>query len=123
VRTLTDVEEVASPPVEQLEVLATVAYFGQATRALIELYRQEDSESLLDRLVRRGLLAKVRDEQALGAPNVYRITAKALRAAGFATVEAMRGAVAGVVTAEEQMRLLGGMSAAEEDVGPLEASG
>ena len=106
VRTLSDVEEVATPSAEQLEILAIVAYFGQATRALIDRYRREDSASLLDRLSRRGLLAKVRDEQALGAPNVYRITAKALRAAGFPTVEAMRGAVAGVVTTEERMRLL-----------------
>ena len=47
----------------------------------------------------------MRDDRALGAPNVYRVTAKALRAAGFATVEAMRAAVAGVVTAEEEMQL------------------
>ena len=106
VRTLTDVEEVANPSAEQLEILAITAYFGQATRPLIEKYRGEDSESLLERLVRRGLLAKVRDDRALGPPNVYRLTAKALRAAGFATVEAMRAAVAGVVTAEERMRLL-----------------
>ena len=106
VRTLTDVEEEVAPSAEQLEILAIVAFFGQATRALIERYRGEDSESLLDRLVRRGLLAKVRDDQALGAPNVYRVTAKALRAAGFPTVEAMRAAVAGVVSAEERMRLL-----------------
>ena len=105
VRALTDVEEVGAPSAEQLEVLAIVAYFGQATRALIERYRGEDSESLLDRLLRRGLLAKVRDDQVLGAPNVYRVTAKALRAAGFPTVEAMRHAVATVLTAEETLRL------------------
>ncbi len=106
VRTLSDVEEVATPSAEQLEILAIVAYFGQATRALIERYRGEESASLLERLSRRGLLAKVRDDHALGAPNVYRVTAKALRAAGFPTVEAMRAAVAGVVSAEERMRLL-----------------
>jgi chromosome segregation and condensation protein ScpB len=106
VRALSDVDEFATPSAEQLEILAIVAYFGQATRSLIERYRGEDSESLLERLVRRGLLAKVRDDQALGAPNVYRATAKALRAAGLATVEAMRAAVAEVVSAEERMRLL-----------------
>ena len=63
----------------------------------------------------RGLLAKVRDDQALGAPNVYRVTAKALRAAGFATVEAMRGAVADVVTTEERMRLLAHTQAERDD--------
>jgi chromosome segregation and condensation protein ScpB len=115
VRTLTDVEEVATPSAEQLEVLAIVAYFGQATRALIECYRGEDSESLLERLVRRGLLAKVRDQQALGAPYVYRVTAKALRAARFPTVEAMRAAVAEVLSAEERMRLLAHSEAAHDD--------
>jgi chromosome segregation and condensation protein ScpB len=121
VRTLSDVEEVVAPSAEQLEILAIVAYFGQATRSLIERYRGEDSESLLDRLVRRGLLAKVRDDQALGAPNVYRVTAKALRATGFPTVEAMRSAVATVVTAEERMRLLAhGDAAADSDVRPAE---
>jgi chromosome segregation and condensation protein ScpB len=106
VRTLSDVEEVVTPSAEQLEILAIVAYFGQATRSLIERYRGEESASLLERLSHRGLLAKVRDDQALGAPNVYRITAKALRATGFPTVEAMRSAVAEVVSAEERMRLL-----------------
>jgi hypothetical protein len=43
----------------------------------------------------------------LGAPNVYQVTAKALRATGFSTVEAMRSAAAaGLVSAEERMRLL-----------------
>ena len=107
VRTLTDVEEIGAPSVEQLEVLAIVAYFGQATRSLIERYRGEDSESLLERLVRRGLLAKVRDDRALGAPNVYSVTAKALRAAGYASVEAMRAAVAQVVSSREAMVLAG----------------
>ena len=121
VRTLIDVEEVLTPSVEQLEVLALVAYFGQATRSLIERFRGEDSESLLERLVRRGLLAKVRDEQALGAPNVYRVTAKTLRATGFPTVEAMRSAVAEVVSAEERMRLLADGDAAEHgDAMPAE---
>jgi chromosome segregation and condensation protein ScpB len=120
VRTLSDVEEVVTPSAEQLEILAIVAYFGQATRALIERYRGEDSESLLERLVRCGLLAKVRDVQALGAPNVYRVTAKALRAAGFATVEAMRSAVAEVVSAEERMRLLGNGEATHDDAARTE---
>jgi chromosome segregation and condensation protein ScpB len=59
VRTVSDekgVEEVATPSLEQLEILAIVAYFGHATRALIERFRGEDSSSLLDRLVHCGLL-------------------------------------------------------------------
>lgn len=47
-------------------------YVGRATRALVEKYRAEDSEWLLERLVRRGLLAKVRDDRALGAPKCTR---------------------------------------------------
>ncbi|MBV9279990.1 MAG: SMC-Scp complex subunit ScpB [Chloroflexi bacterium] len=78
---------------EQLEVLAIVVTLGAATRAEVERYRGEGSESLLARLIRRGLLARVRDEREPGAPNVYRATAKALRAAGFPTVEALRAAI------------------------------
>jgi chromosome segregation and condensation protein ScpB len=115
IRTLTDVEEVTAPSAEQLEILAIVACFGQATRALVEHFRGEDSTSLLDRLTRHGLLAKVRDEHALGAPNVYRVTAKALRAAGFPTVEAMRASVAESLTAEEQRRLLSRAGEADEE--------
>jgi hypothetical protein len=46
---------------------------------------------------------------------VYRVTAKALRATGFPTVEAMRSAVAEVVSAEERMRLLAHTQAADDD--------
>ncbi len=42
VRTITDVEDVAAPSAEQLEILAIVAYFGHATRALVEKCRGED---------------------------------------------------------------------------------
>jgi chromosome segregation and condensation protein ScpB/DNA-binding phage protein len=115
VRTLTDVEEVTAPSAEQLEILAIVAYFGQATRALVEHFRAEGSTSLLDRLTRHGLLAKVGDDHALGAPNVYRVTAKALRAAGFPTVEAMRASVAESLTAEEQRRLPSRAGEADEE--------
>ena len=68
----------------------------------------------------RGLLAKVRDDQALGAPNVFRVAAKALRAAGFATVEAMRSAVTEVVSAEERMRLMAHGVAPHDDGAPTE---
>lgn len=80
--------------------LSIVAFFGQADRSLIERCRaDEDSASLLDRMTRRGLLAKVRSDRGQGGPNVYRVTTKALRAAGFATVEAMRAAVSRQVDA------------------------
>jgi chromosome segregation and condensation protein ScpB len=75
------------------------------TRALIEHFRQEDSASLLDRLVKRGLLAKVRADRGVGSPNIYRVTAKALRAAGYPTVEAMRAVIEAKLSAGEQTTL------------------
>jgi chromosome segregation and condensation protein ScpB/DNA-binding XRE family transcriptional regulator len=122
VRTLTEVEEDAAPSPEQLEILAIVAYFGQATRALIEHFRQEESASLLQRLVERGLLAKVRDDHGR-RPNVYSVTAKALRAAGFPTVEAMRAAVAATVRPEEQMRLEAAIADSAQEPALQEATG
>jgi hypothetical protein len=68
----------------------------------------------LDRLVERGLLARVRDKKKLGAPNVYAVTAKALRAAGFPKVEAMRAAVTEQLDAAEQLRLAAVVDTLEE---------
>lgn len=111
VRTLTTVEEDADPSAEQLEILTIVAFFGQADRSLIERCRaDEDSASLLDRMTRRGLLAKVRSDRGAGGPNVYRVTTKALRAAGFATVEAMRAAVVQQVGATQLTLLMSQLS-------------
>jgi hypothetical protein len=56
-------------------------------------------------MTRRGLLAKVRSEGGQGGPNVYRVTTKALRAAGFPTVKAMRAAVSNTVSVAELIRL------------------
>ena len=99
VRCLTAVEETVSPSPEQVGILGIVAYFGQITRTQIEAFRGEgagavNSASVLDRMVRQGLLAKVRSDRGLGAPHVYSVTAKALRAAGYASVEAMREVIA-----------------------------
>ena len=74
-----------------------------------------DSASVLDRLVRQGLLAKVRSDRGLGAPYVYSVTAKALWAAGsrkasswvrvirskYPGVEAMRGVITSRLTPTE----------------------
>ena len=103
VKALTVTEEDAQPSPEQVQILGLVAYFGQMTRALIEHFRQEDSASLLDRMVKRGLLAKVRSDLGVGSPNIYRVTAKALRAAGYPTVEAMRAVIQASLSAAEQM--------------------
>jgi len=121
VRTLTAVEEDADPSAEQLEILTIVAFFGQADRSLIERCRaDEDSASLLDRMTRRGLLAKVRSDRGAGGPNVYRVTTKALRAAGFATVEAMRAAVSNQVDAA-QLTLLANQGSIQAE--PARAAG
>lgn len=98
-------EEDRTPSPEQVEILGLVAYFGQLPRSLIEHYRQEDSASVLHRMVQSGLLAKVRSDRGVGTPNVYRVTAKALRAAGYPTVEAMKAAIEARLSAAEQTKL------------------
>ena len=116
VRCLTVTEETVSPSPEQLQVLAIVAFFGQVTRAEIESFRGGgapiDSASLLERLVAQGLLAKTRSDRGLGRPTVYTVTTKALRAAGYPTVDAMRDVIAAQFTAAE---LAGVTNAFERD--------
>ena len=106
VRCLTVTDETAAPSPEQLQVIAIVAFFGQVTRADVEALRGSeaapvDSASLLERMVARGLLAKTRSDRGLGRPTVYAVTTKALRAAGYPTVEAMRDVIAAQFTATE----------------------
>lgn len=79
---------------------------SQLTRADIERIRSGDADgvdsaSLLERMVRQGLLAMARSERGIGAPSVYSVTTKALRAAGYPTVEAMRELIAAQLTATE----------------------
>ena len=100
---VTEADQTPSP--EQVEILGLVAYFGQLPRSLIEHYRQEDSASVLHRMVRSGLLATIRSDRGVGSPNVYRVTAKALRAAGYPTAEAMKAAIEARLSATEQTRL------------------
>lgn len=111
VRCLTVTEETVQPSAEQAAILGLVAYFGPLTRADIERVRGGDaggidSASLLERMARQGLLAKVRSERGLGAPNVYSVTTKALRAAGYPTVEALREAIAARFT-PQQLAMIG----------------
>ena len=99
VRCLSTVEETVQPSPEQVGILGIVAYFGQITRTQIEAFRGEgdgavESASVLDRMVRQGLLGKVRSDRGLGAPYVYSVTTKALRASGYPSVEAMREVIA-----------------------------
>jgi len=73
---------------ETVEVLVIVGVLSSPTRREIEDRRGgEDSASLLERMVRRGLLQKARDNSLRGDPNIYRLTAIALGAMGHATLE------------------------------------
>jgi len=106
VRCLSSVEETVQPSPEQVGILGVVAYFAQITRTQIEAFRGEgdvvvDSASVLDRMVRQGLLAKVRSDRGLGAPYVYSVTGKAVRASGYTSVEAMREVIASRFTPAE----------------------
>lgn len=78
---------------EQLAILALLAVHGPLTRAQIEAYRGEDSKSLLRRLAGRGIVARARDDKEVGAPYLYRLTAKALGLLGVPTIEVLRARV------------------------------
>jgi chromosome segregation and condensation protein ScpB/DNA-binding XRE family transcriptional regulator len=84
---------------EQLAILALLAVHGPLTRTQIEEYRGEGSETLLRRLAACGVLARARDEKEVGAPYLYRLTAKALGLIGVPTVEALRARVLETVAA------------------------
>jgi chromosome segregation and condensation protein ScpB len=90
VAAVTPLEPVGELSDEQAAVLCVVAYHGAATRRDVERLRGEDSETLLRRLVERGLLHKAADEASLGGPNVYRVTTKALAATGHTTLESLQ---------------------------------
>ena len=76
---------------EVVEVLVIVGVLGSPTRREIEDRRVgEDCAPLLERMVRRGLLEKARDDSLRGDPNIYRLTAIALGAMGHATLESFQ---------------------------------
>ena len=85
---------------EAVEVLVIVGVLGTPTRREIEDRRLgEDCASLLERMVRRGLLEKARDDALRGDPNLYRLTAVALGAMGHATLESFQAWCQSAVTA------------------------
>jgi chromosome segregation and condensation protein ScpB/DNA-binding XRE family transcriptional regulator len=94
---------------EQVQIIALVAYLGTATRRQIE-ERRGDSETLLRRLVARGLLETVTDERAPGGPNIYRVTTRALAALGHPTLESLQADLEQVVEAQ-RARALGAQAA------------
>lgn len=105
VAAVTEIEALGELSDEQVAILCIVAYHGAATRRQIERLREEDSESLLVRLVKLGLLDKVADTKAHGGPNVYRVTAKALAAMGHATLESLQAYLAQAVDARGALKL------------------
>jgi chromosome segregation and condensation protein ScpB len=75
---------------EALEVLLIVGQLGEATRRQVNERRLQESEGLLERLVRRGFLEKRSEEEQLGQPNAYRLTTRALGVMGHATLESFQ---------------------------------
>ena len=83
---------------EAIEVLVIVGLLGSPTRRDIEDRRSgEDSEGLIARLCRRGLLVKARDDSLRGDPNTYTLTATALGVLGHATLESFQAWCAAAV--------------------------
>jgi chromosome segregation and condensation protein ScpB len=105
VAAVTEIEALGELSDEQVAILCIVAYRGAATRREIEDLRREDSESLLIRLVKLGLLDKVADAKSHGGPNVYRVTAKALAAMGHGTLESLQAYLAPAVDARGALKL------------------
>jgi chromosome segregation and condensation protein ScpB/DNA-binding XRE family transcriptional regulator len=122
VRRVTTVEEDTELSSEQLAILALIAVHGPLTRAAIQEWRGEDSETLLRRLSAKGILARVRDEAEPGGPYVYRIASKALHLLGLPTVEALRSYIlekVGPLTVD----LDGARTVAESEAGSPDAVG
>jgi chromosome segregation and condensation protein ScpB/DNA-binding XRE family transcriptional regulator len=105
VAAVTTTEPLGELSEEQVAILCIVAYHGAATRRQIEDLRREDSESLLIRLVKLGLLDKVADPKAHGGPNIYRVTAKALAAMGHGTLESLQAYLAHAIDARGALKL------------------
>ena len=101
VAALTRVEAIPHLSEEQMTILCVVAYAGSATRRRIEELRGEDCETVLRRMVSLGLLEAGRDDEMAHAPNLYRVTAKALGGLGYPTLEAFQQAIAGQLSGEE----------------------
>jgi chromosome segregation and condensation protein ScpB len=76
---------------EAIEVLVVIGVLGVPTRRQIEARcGGGDCASLLDRLCRRGVLNKVRDDSLPGDPNTYGLTALALGLLGHSSLESFQ---------------------------------
>jgi segregation and condensation protein B len=119
VAAVTTLEAVGELSEEQVAILCIVAYHGTATRTQIEGLRGEDSETLLRRLVARGLLHRALDPAAPGGPFVYCVTATALAATGHSSLESLQAYLAQAVDARGAVAL---SAAAGDGVALAEAS-
>ncbi len=87
---LSELEVVGELSSEAIEVLLIVASLGEASRRQVEERRLQDCASLLERLVRRGLLAKRAEDEQQGQPNAYRLTTRAVARLGHASLDSLQ---------------------------------
>lgn len=99
VHVLSSLDRIPQVSQEQLEVICIVAHLGVATRADVESRRGEDCETVVRRMLDRGLLEKVPGGSA--AVNRYRVTAGAISATGHASLESLQRFLADAVAAPE----------------------
>jgi chromosome segregation and condensation protein ScpB/DNA-binding XRE family transcriptional regulator len=93
---LAGLDHIPQVSADQLEVICIAAHLGVATRADIEARRGEDCESVLRRMLDRGLVEKV--PGAPSAVNRYRVTTAAISATGHATLESLQRFLAESIT-------------------------
>jgi chromosome segregation and condensation protein ScpB len=85
---LTELSKIPQVTQEQLEIICVVAHLGVATRGQVEAQLERDCETVLRRLLDRGLVEKV-DTGSL-AVNHYRVTTKAIAATGHDSLASLR---------------------------------
>jgi chromosome segregation and condensation protein ScpB/DNA-binding XRE family transcriptional regulator len=89
---LTELAKIPQVTEEQLEVICVVAHLGAATRGQVEARLGRDCETVLRRMLDRGVIEKV--DTGSPAINHYRVTTKAIAATGHADLASLRGFLA-----------------------------
>jgi chromosome segregation and condensation protein ScpB len=85
---LTELSKIPEVSEEQLETICVVAHLGIATRSQVEAHLGRDCETVLRRLLDRGLVEKV--DTGSPAVNHYRVTARAIAASGHDSLASLR---------------------------------
>jgi chromosome segregation and condensation protein ScpB len=93
---LTELSKVPQVSEEQLEIICLMAHFGVATRGQIEAHLDRDCETVLRRMLDRGLVEKV--DTGKGVINHYRVTTRAIAATGHDNLASLRAFLAASVT-------------------------